>query len=251
MPEVVVFRYEAPLAAFGNLAVGERRGSRTRPSHSAITGLIASAFGIGRDDQGHEEIAQGFLLAIRTDKPGEALSDFHTAQTPPQRRGARYATRKEELRNKRNLGTIISRRDYYTEACFTVLLWLKDGYARPAASIADALNRPAFIPYAGRRSCPFGTPPAARVLQVETVSEAFDAYDAITRCDEKQVLRSRKPVQVALDRELWEEGCRGEISSTMRSGVVRDRLVSRVRWQFEPRVEIVAELLEKKGGQQP
>lgn len=240
MAEVVVFCYAAPLAAFGDIAVGERRGSRARPSHSAITGLIASAFGIGRDDPGHEELAQSFLLAIRTDALGQPLSDFHTAQTPPQRRGIRYATRKEELQNRLNLGTIISRRDYYGEVKFTILLWLREGCPRSATAIANALNRPAFIPFAGRRSCPFGTPPGARVLQAQTVMEALDSYDAVAGCDAPSGRYSR---QVALDKDLWPH--RGEIAGTGRSETVRDRLVSRARWQFEPRVEIVAEILEQ------
>ena len=244
MPDIVVFKLVAPMATFGDLAVGERRGTHVRPSHSAMTGLVASALGMPRDAPGHEALAAGFHLAIRTDAAGAPLADFHTAQTPPQRRGRSFATRKEELADKNDLGTIISRRDYLTDVAFTVLLWPTDAPAHAAQAIADALNRPAFALYAGRRSCPLGAPVAAKVVQAESLAEAFGTYDERTKAHHELATKLRprgQPGDIVFDAAL-RDVC-GDRLAVLREEVRRDRLISRARWQFAPRSECVARLI--------
>lgn len=242
MADLILFRLEAPLAAFGDLAVGERRGSHRRPSHSAIAGLVAAALGLGRDSPGLEALAGGFLLAVRTDEIGSPLADFHTAQTPPQKRGRTYATRRKELAVKDDLGTIISRRDYWTDAAFTVLLWPGEGLAYTPQAIADALNRPVYAPFAGRRACPLGAPVAAKVIPAETIPEAFAAYDAMLNQQRaKGGLAAVKPGgDIAFD-AAFTSAQRGVILS-IRTETRRDRLVSRQRWQFDLREETLGTL---------
>jgi len=239
MPELVVFRLEAPMAAFGDLAVGERRGSERRPSHSAIAGLIASALGLGRDTGGREELAAGFFLAVRTDSLGTPLADFHTAQTPPQRRGRTYATRRAELAVKDDLGTIVSRRDYWTDVAFTVLLWPKAGLSPDPATIAAALNRPAFTPFAGRRSCPLGAPLSAMAFPAGTILGAFATYDGLL--DEKLRPVNVSPpreVEIVFDSDMPKDATVGLVS--IRTETRRDMPLSRTPWQFGLRQEVVA-----------
>ena len=45
MPDFLTFALAAPLAAMGEIAVGERRGSWDRPGRSAVLGLIAAVLG--------------------------------------------------------------------------------------------------------------------------------------------------------------------------------------------------------------
>jgi CRISPR system Cascade subunit CasD len=247
MPEIVAFRLAAPTAAWGEIAVGGRRGTHIRPSHSAVCGLIAAALGLGRDAPGHEALAAGFSLATRTEWVGMSFADFHTAQTPPQRRGVRYATRADELRDKNALGTIVSRRDYLSDAAFTLLLWPTGTPSHSPQALSDALNRPVFAPYAGRRCCPLGAPLAAKVLTAETILAAFAAYDALT------------PDHRALAERLYGGVPHGEItvdaalrdfcgSGVERQEIRRDQLVSRRRWQFEPRTECVIRKPAPEGG---
>lgn len=242
MADLVLFRLEAPLAAFGDLAVGERRGSHRRPAHSAIAGLVAAALGIGRDSPGLEVLAGGFLLAVRTDCIGSALADFHTAQTPPQKRGRTYATRRQELGVKNDLGTIISRRDYWTDVAFTILLWPTEGLTYSPQAIADALNRPVFAPFAGRRACPLGAPVAAKVIATDTVIGAFADYD--TQLNEQRAHGGLAAVmpghEIAFDAAFADMQLGGLPRS--RTEIRRDRLVSRQRWQFGLREEAVGAL---------
>lgn len=239
MPELVVFRMEAPIAAFGDLAVGERRGSERRPSHSAVAGLLASALGLGRDTSGREDLAARFFLAVRTDSIGTPLADFHTAQTPPQRRGRTYATRRAELAVKDDLGTIVSRRDYLTDVAFTVLIWPKADLSPAAPGIAAALNRPAFTPFAGRRSCPVGAPFCAMALASDTILDAFAAYDRLLHARLPPVnLSPPETIDIAFDSAMPGEATVG-LAAT-RTGKRRDMPLTREPWQFELRDETVA-----------
>jgi len=237
MADLILFRLDAPLAAFGDLTVGERRSTQNRPSFSAILGLVASALGIARDATGHEALAAGLAMAVRCDGLGAPLADFHTAQTPPQRRGRGFATRKEELAVKADLGTIISRRDYWTDAAFTVLLWPNADSPYPAAEIARALNRPKYAGFVGRRACPLGRPPAAKVISAATVSEAFITYESTLAPHEARLKTRPRGEDIAFDPVLVE--VLGELAEHRRE-MRRDAVLSRARWQFAPRAEGVA-----------
>ncbi|MCW2318977.1 CRISPR system Cascade subunit CasD [Rhodoblastus acidophilus] len=212
-----------------------------RPAFSAILGLVAGALGITRDAPGHEALAQGLAMAVRCDGLGAPLADFHTAQTPPQRRGRGYATRKDELAVKADLGTIVSRRDYWTDAAFTVLLWPNAEAPYPAADIAHALNRPKYAGFAGRRACPLGRPPAAKVIAATTVSEAFAAYDCALQEQEARLPARPVGAEIAFDPALAD--VLGELREHRRE-MRRDMVFNRARWQFALRAEGVA----KAGG---
>lgn len=219
MPNFVIFRLEAPIAAFGELAAGERRVTAARPSHSAIAGLVAASLGVERDDARAEQIAGAFLMALRVDGVGTPLADFHTAQTPPRIRGASYATRRDELSIKENLGTIVSRRDYWTDVAFTVLLMPHEDML-DAALLAEALNRPVFPPYAGRRSCPLGAPVGASVVAAPTIVEALAVFDAALDVRYARAGLAHPP-------KGRTAACDSAFSDELRAGIVQPRLEER------------------------
>src|SRR5437764_7750010 len=84
MPDFLTFALAAPLAAMGEIAVGERRGSWDRPARSAILGLIAACLGLAREDEAaHAALETGYGLTLRRQRLGPLLADYHTAQVPP------------------------------------------------------------------------------------------------------------------------------------------------------------------------
>src|SRR5262245_59936868 len=83
MKPYLLFRLAAPLAAFGTVAVGERRPTWDRPSKSQALGLIAAALGIERADEPRlATLAAGLGFAVRIDAAGGLAIDCHTAQAP-------------------------------------------------------------------------------------------------------------------------------------------------------------------------
>ena len=140
---ILLFTLYSPMASFGEVAVGERRMSWARPGRSAVFGLVAAALGIERaDEAAHRKLEDALHYAVRTDAPGRPLIDYHTAQTPRARRGRTFATRREELRSE-NLHTVLSTREWRADACFTVALWPRPGWAFDLDGLASALQQPA------------------------------------------------------------------------------------------------------------
>lgn len=98
--QFLVFQLQASLAAWGDVAVGEYRGSRNAPGASALIGLLGAALGAVRDDEvAHAALRDGYLFAVGTVASGQLLRDHHTAQVPgrAQLKGRPHHTRRDEL----------------------------------------------------------------------------------------------------------------------------------------------------------
>ena len=166
MREYLTFALVAPIASFGGIAVGERRGGYDRPARSAVLGLVGACLGVEREDAaGQAALAMDYGLALLCHAPGQLLADYHTAQMPSAGRNRRFATRAEELAAP-ELNTVLSRRDYRTGAWHLGALWARGETPRwPLAAIRDAMERPVFTPCLGRKSCPLGLPLAPRLAE--------------------------------------------------------------------------------------
>jgi len=175
MAELLLFQLVAPLGAFGGIAVGERRETAARPSHSALVGCLGAGLGLERTDPRQTNFAANLAFAVRRDHLGPLLADYHTAQTPPAKKGKTWATRREELAGEVN--TILSRRDYHSDCAFTIACLVMSETIASPSDLAIALQRPQFTLYLGRKSCPLGLPPDPLVVETSTLDEAFSDYD--------------------------------------------------------------------------
>ncbi|GJD65408.1 type I-E CRISPR-associated protein Cas5/CasD [Methylobacterium frigidaeris] len=254
MPAGLAFTLYAPLAGLGDLAVGERRGGFDRPGRSAILGLVAAALGYDRAAEAqHADLDAGYGLVQRVRRSGRLMTDYHTVQAPPAERRSAWATRREALdRPSHRLNTLLSSRDYRED------LWVEVGLVRldteagirapTPAAIAEALRRPAYTLYLGRKSCPLGRPPAPRCLDdVTRLAALLDLAGAPTH-----LMADGEPYPFAPLRlwEDWDEAvvyADAELEDLLapdyeatRIERRRDRVTSRVRRQFGLRDEIVA-----------
>ncbi len=237
MRDHLVFVLHGPIAAFGGVAVGERRGGEARPARSALLGLLAAALGIERNAaETHAAKERGYGVAVRVDAPGVAFSDYHTAQVPPARRGERHATRRAEL-DAKPLETILSRRDYRTDSLFTVAVWARPAVPTGLADLAAALQRPRFCLSIGRKSCPLGLPPGPVVLAAADALAAMTARP-VPAPEQRVRLRLRaQPSVLATDLDGMPDDVRTRWTETR-----RDSIASRDRWQFTLRQERVIDL---------
>lgn len=235
MPDHLTFTLAAPIAAMGEIAVGERRGSWDRPGRSAVLGLLAGCLGIDREDEdAHLALEAELGLALRVEWAGPMLADYHTAQVPPSRRGRRFATRAEELAAP-DLKTILSRRDYRCDVLAFAAIWLRATPPRWSLdALAEALRKPHFTPYFGRKSCPLMLPFAPALTDAADPVAALAARSAeeLTRATAPPRPSRAGPPVVALDAaDAGDQALRVELR--------RDRLASRRRWQFGLREEAV------------
>ncbi|MEV5447951.1 type I-E CRISPR-associated protein Cas5/CasD, partial [Streptomyces sp. NPDC052644] len=109
-----------------------RRGTEIAPTKSGVIGLLAAARGIRRTEPLTELL--GLEFGVRLDQPGQLLRDFQTAHSLDGRTSAP-----------------LTYRYYLTDAAFLAVL---SGERELLHGLADALSRPQFPLYLGRRSCP-------------------------------------------------------------------------------------------------
>jgi CRISPR system Cascade subunit CasD len=240
MDEHLIFLLHAPLGAMGGVAVGERRAGFDRPAKSAILGLVAAGLGLDRSDEaGHAALAKGYGLGIGEIESGRPLFDYHTTQTPPQRRHRRFKTRREELAVD-DLGTSLSLREYRTDPAYLIVLWTRGAPQWSLGQFVEALRRPHFVLYFGRKACPLGVPLDPRVVEAEDPRSAMEIYRAARTPEQEKFLRDLRldgsPSILAADLDGTNDR-----SHTMRVERRRDGLESRRRWQFGLRSEALAD----------
>jgi len=254
MKQFLLFRLYAPLASFGDIAVGERRQSYSHPSKSAIVGLIAAAFGITREEQDRiNNLHTALGYAVRVEHlHSQQMADYHTTQTLEGRTIPLHVrTRKDELANKQTLGTVLSTRWYLQDALFSLCLWLRSNNTEfSLTNIEEALKRPTFTLYAGRKSCPLALPLKPQIVNAETVKDAFEKFTLTDK--ERELLKPLLPTDTSNTTEkkpqgrqyFWEDdGDHIGIKPTFRN-LVRDEPRSRTKWQFGERFEYSAILDE-------
>jgi CRISPR system Cascade subunit CasD len=236
MQDTLTFALVAPIAAFGSVAVGERRQGWDRPARSAVLGLIGACLGVEReDDAGQVALATDYGLALLCHAPGLLLADYHTAQVPSTQRNRRFPTRNAELRAA-ELNTILSRRDYRTGAWHLAALWPRTTTPRwSLPDIADAMQRPVFVPYLGRKSCPLGLPLAPRIKSAADSTAALMDRHASGPEARFQPMRPKGEIVITLD----DADVDLDDPRRRRIEVRRDQPRSRRLWQFDLRREAI------------
>lgn len=130
MNKILLLRLAGPMQSWGAASRFTLRGTEAFPTKSGIIGLLAAAQGRRRADT-IEDLAS-LRMACRVDQPGELVSDFHTAQ-----KGRQMMP--------------LSTRYYLSDAVFCAFI---EGSSELIDVLAEAIRRPAFPLYLGRRACP-------------------------------------------------------------------------------------------------
>ncbi|PZU90341.1 MAG: type I-E CRISPR-associated protein Cas5/CasD [Shinella sp.] len=177
MRQWLVICLRAPLASFGENAGNAERGTADMPTRSALIGLAGAALGIERaDEAGQARLVRSLVTAAALYDRGHPLADFHTYTSLHQSaKGA--ATRAAALERKEYLATSISRRHYRAGGVWQAAYRLSDsadGFS--LADLATAFDVPRFVLYLGRKSCPPSHPLVPRLIEGETVVEAFHTH---------------------------------------------------------------------------
>lgn len=243
----LLFSLAAPLASFGRAGAVETRGSEPVPTRSALLGLLGAALGIRRDDSAAlDTLAASVRFACRIERSGRLLRDFHTVQTPPQPllKKAPHRTRRDELAfPSSELRTVLSTRDYHEDFRATVGVACSDAGA--AQRLADALERPRFVLYLGRKTCALAWPLAPCVVEAAQWEVALEQFDARRDADLarwRESVRGRG-LKWPLERGSQEQhAIERELADTIsdprqwRETHERDEPRDRQRWLFAPHV---------------
>lgn len=243
--QYMVFQLLAPLASWGEVAVGEYRGSHDYPGESALLGLLGAALGVRRDDEAAQvALREAYGFAVGVLSTGSLLRDYHTAQVPGRTalKGRPHATRRDELAMPRcDINTILSTRDYRQNAACLVAVQCNAGHTAPHTldALAEALRTPRFVLYLGRKSCPPAAPLAPRVLDAASARAALEAYRQAS-IERLQTLAVKTRLSLEPLAEIvqlvWGDGVQAGAEPDL-SVARKDRVIRRKSWQFGDRTE--------------
>ncbi|MPM85494.1 hypothetical protein SDC9_132575 [bioreactor metagenome] len=180
--------FDAPLLSFGVGSKFDRRETLGFPSRGAVTGLVAAALGMARDDcAGLARLAQLKMTGIAfPSAPGSLLGDYHTV-------GGGYSP--DELRSivatadGGRGGTVVTDRYYLADGKFAAVLSGEPGFLN---EIGTALLNPVWGGWIGRKNCLPATPvfqgvfdsEAAALAKLKTLLKAEDGNAACRLWDE-------------------------------------------------------------------
>jgi len=247
--DFLVFQLRAPLAAWGDTAVGEYRGSLNWPSESALIGLLGAALGFRRTDEAaHAGLRQGYRYAVGVVASGTLLRDYHTVQVPGRAdlKKRPHQTRRDELAvPKHLLNTVLSTRDYRQDGAWRIAIQEAQNSPHSLQTLAEALAKPHFVLYLGRKSCPLAAPLDPWLIAAESVKDAFEAYrlrqhehlESQRNHHGELPLESPEPLRQMAWPDQMEAGMQPDLTT-----VRKDRLIRRGGWQFADRFEHVAML---------
>ena len=260
MRDYLVFQLYGPLAAWGDIAVGETRPSAMTPTKSAVLGLVAAALGLRRPDTARAEgeraewesrhiaLAKNYGMAVKMETLGLPLSDYHTAQVPSSGSGRNrktFSSRRDELTrgHKSDLNTTLSRREYRQDGFYAVALWARANAPHTLHELCRALLEPCFMLYLGRKSCPLALPLQPEVKSaaaVEDVVASMHLEGILVRLAEAGGAGEKTTLPVPSQPKnpllLWDGDAETRLSPEQ-TVVRRDETLSRRRWQFTIRDE--------------
>lgn len=130
MAKTLVLRLAGPLQSWGTDSRFENRRTEKLPTKSAVVGLLTAALGRSRDADVSD--LASLKYGVRIDQPGTVITDFHTAHS--------------------SKSSYITNRDYLSDAKFVVAVEGED--EKLMDELAEAVKKPAFPLFLGRRSCP-------------------------------------------------------------------------------------------------
>ena len=152
----LLLRLEGPMQSWGYRSRFDYRDTALEPTRSGVIGLICAAMGIARG----EEILrfESIRMGVRVDEPTYWRICFPRAVYQGPRPERDYHTALDVIKaDGKGTDTVVSYRDYLADASFTVGLQSED--LQLLQNIADALQRPQWPLFLGRKAFPLAVPP--------------------------------------------------------------------------------------------
>ncbi|KEQ16234.1 type I-E CRISPR-associated protein Cas5/CasD [Endozoicomonas numazuensis] len=244
----LLFRLYGPMASWGEIALGENRHSASYPGKSAILGLLGAALGIRRGDESSQQaLAQDYSIAVKQVSAGGFLMDYHTAQAPKnEAKGFHFRTRRDEIvLGKKPLGTVLSSREYRTDALAIVAIRASEQAYWSLQQLQQALLKPMFHLYLGRKACPLAAPLQPELMEAEGFLKALTDYqpkELLSReydwATDERFLKKDNACHYYWQGKLTDFAQPDEVPASQVHQLVRhDQPLSRRRWQFQPRKE--------------
>lgn len=171
MPTLIMV-LAGPMQSWGEQATFAQRHTLSHPTRSGVLGILGCAHGTRRGDDAGLARLRECTVAVRIDRPGDLITDYHTIGTPDapvvNAAGRARTTSKGAV-----APTLPTTRQYLSDAVFVVAVTHPE--ATEVSLHLEALQRPHWPLFLGRKSCPPALPIGV------AVTDADDGVDALTR----------------------------------------------------------------------
>lgn len=213
MPEYLIFQLIASIGAMGEFGGHDRRGSLGLPGRSAVIGTLGAALG-RRRDQDFSDL-ESLRVAVASFGRTASLRDYHTVQTVPSAAVKAPQSRPQALRDAgRKVNTTLTSRDYRTDCVFGVAIENGD-----LTGLAEALRRPVFQVFLGRKSCPLSAPFDPQIVAAPNPAQAM-AHLRLPAW-----IGARKMVEIVTEED-------SDLGGPARLETRHDRAIDRRLWHF-------------------
>jgi CRISPR system Cascade subunit CasD len=188
MQDYLIIKLQGAMQAWGGHTYEDYRPSLIFPTRSAIVGLLGACLGLEREDiQALKMLNQSFQLTVRANKRKieqrqrsqigflkrsedkfvsmQKITDFHTVQHA------------RKVDGKPRPEAIVSRREYLCDAEFTLALAFVKDADYGLERVKQAIQKPVYTPFLGRRSCPIQRRLYETVVNAENVEAALSLIE--------------------------------------------------------------------------
>jgi len=180
MEDFLIIKLQGAMQAWGGHTYEDYRPSLIFPTRSAIVGLLGACLGIEREDiKALKTLDKSFQLTVRVDKRKIArrkntedkfvsmqkITDFHTVQHA------------RKVDGKPRTEAIVSRREYLCDAEFTLALAFIKETDYGLERVKQAIQKPVYTPFLGRRSCPIQSRLYAAVIKADNAQTALSQIE--------------------------------------------------------------------------
>lgn len=189
---LLCFRLFGPMAAWGTGEKGPKlRPSQRHPGRGAVLGLVAAALGIPpTDETALDLLGQGLWIAIASHGERRIVEEFRTTQMGLSGKKAALMTRCQRL-EKDEGATSLTTRQSIEDGLWRVFLMERGKNSFSLDRIAQALRRPVFDLYLGRREFPLALPPDPQIVDCG-LTEALETCRPIPDWDKSYGLELNK-----------------------------------------------------------
>ena len=174
-------RLDAPLMAFGGVAVDYVGPTRLFPAISALTGLLANALGWHWSDrEAHQMLQERLVWGAALARSGVVLTDIQNAKLEKNDKGWTRSGEPEGRSGATYSNPHRRRREYLADHDCRVVLRLLDSTEGPElAELEQALNHPARPLFIGRKPCLPSSPLLAGEAIGVSAHAALKALDVV------------------------------------------------------------------------
>ncbi|ACL64136.1 CRISPR-associated protein Cas5 family [Anaeromyxobacter dehalogenans 2CP-1] len=185
MIETLILRFDAPLLAFGGVAVDNQGVVQDFPGLSMVAGLLGNALGFDhREFDRLEALQRRLRVAARRDRKGQRLVDFQTVALGQAFLEQGWTTRGviEGRDGAFSDATHIRYRAYWADAVYTLAMTLEPAAETPDLDAVErALREPERPLFLGRKACLPSVPILAGRRRCPALLAALAGFERIPR----------------------------------------------------------------------